>query len=153
MLLASTADALTGAWFARQKHFPRAALQWLQAPAPPVLHAACRWLDDYFAGRRPDIEKIPLAPFGTPFQQRVWALLRDIPYGRTTTYGALARRLAPQRMAAQAVGGAVGRNPVAIFIPCHRVLGSGGALTGYAGGLERKQRLLLHEGINLSPAS
>ena len=153
MLLASTADALTGAWFARQKHFPRAALQWLQAPAPPILSAARRWLDDYFSGHHPDIEKIPLAPSGTPFQQRVWNMLRAIPYGNTTTYGALAQRLAPPRMAAQAVGGAVGRNPLSIIIPCHRVLGSGGALTGYAAGLDIKRRLLQHEGICLSPAN
>ena len=152
MLLASTGDALTGAWFEQQKHFPHAALQWLDTSAPPVLHAARRWLDDYFAGLRPDIEKIPLAPPGTPFQQRVWKMLRIIPHGGTATYGALAQRLAPPRVAAQAVGGAVGRNPIAIIIPCHRVLGSGGALTGYAAGLDIKRRLLQHEGIHLPPA-
>ena len=152
MLLASTGAALAGAWFEQQKHFPRAALQWLDASAPPVLHAARRWLDDYFAGLRPDISKIPLAPFGTPFQQRVWNMLRAIPYGSTTTYGALAQRLAPPRMAAQAVGGAVGRNPIAIIIPCHRVVGSGGALTGYAAGLDIKRHLLQHEGIHLPPS-
>lgn len=107
-----------------------------------------RWLDGYFAGRRPDFAP-PLKPQGTHFQELVWQLLLDIPYGATTTYGelaqALAQRLGKERMSAQAVGQAVGHNPIAIIIPCHRVVGKNGQLTGYAGGLERKKALLALE--------
>jgi methylated-DNA-[protein]-cysteine S-methyltransferase len=106
----------------------------------PELQAAILWLDDYFAGRIPTT-RIPLAPKGTAFQQSVWQLLRQIPYGQSTTYGALAQKLS-KTMSAQAVGQAVGKNPISIMIPCHRVLGSGGALTGYAGGLDKKIALL-----------
>ena len=110
------------------------------------------WLDDYFAGRNPDPSPLPLAPGGTPFQKEVWQLLRSIPYGRLTTYGEIARELAVSRgmrkMSAQAVGQAVGRNPIWIIIPCHRVLGARCQLTGYAGGLEKKIWLLQHEGHN-----
>ena len=104
------------------------------------LQAAILWLDDYFAGRIPTT-RISLAPKGTPFQQSVWQLLRQIPYGQSTTYGSLAKKLS-KTMSAQAVGQAVGKNPISIMIPCHRVLGSGGALTGYAGGLDKKIALL-----------
>jgi methylated-DNA-[protein]-cysteine S-methyltransferase len=106
----------------------------------PELQAAILWLDDYFAGRIPTT-RIPLAPKGTEFQQSVWQLLRQIPYGQSTTYGSLAQKLS-KTMSAQAVGQAVGKNPISIMIPCHRVLGSGGALTGYAGGLDKKIALL-----------
>ncbi|MGM9529892.1 MAG: methylated-DNA--[protein]-cysteine S-methyltransferase [Phascolarctobacterium sp.] len=110
-----------------------------------VLAKTKQWLDEYFAGHCPDFTP-PLKPQGTPFQELVWQLLLDIPYGATTTYGelaqAVAQRLGKERMSAQAVGQAVGRNPIAIIIPCHRVVGSKGQLTGYAGGLERKRALL-----------
>ena len=103
----------------------------------------------YFSGREPDFA-VPLRPSGTPFQQEVWAALREIPYGQTTTYGAIARQMAARRglprLSAQAVGGAVGRNPICILVPCHRVLGADGSLTGYAGGVERKRWLLESEG-------
>lgn len=116
-----------------------------------VLLQTRAWLAAYFSGQNPAPEDIPLAPQGTPFQRAVWALLREIPYGASTTYGALAARIAAQRgiprMAAQAVGGAVGRNPIAILIPCHRVLGADGSLTGYAGGLDKKIALLTLENI------
>lgn len=121
------------------------------AELSPILQQTARWLEVYWSGRDPG----PLPPLhlqGTPFQLAVWELLRAIPYGRTTTYGALARQLAAQtgrpRMSAQAVGGAVGRNPAAILIPCHRVLGADGSLTGYAYGLEVKRSLLALEGID-----
>ena len=107
-----------------------------------------RWLDVYFSGRKPDFTP-PTAPAGTAFQQSVWEILRTIPYGETTTYGAIARRIEQNtgcRMSAQAVGGAVGRNPISILIPCHRVIGADGSLTGYAGGLDKKERLLQWEG-------
>ncbi|MGN0707783.1 MAG: methylated-DNA--[protein]-cysteine S-methyltransferase [Faecalibacterium sp.] len=119
---------------------------------PPILRQTAHWLEAYWLGRDPG-PLPPLHPEGTPFQQRVWALLCSVPYGQTTTYGALARQIAAQtgrpRMSAQAVGGAVGRNPIAILVPCHRVLGADGSLTGYAYGLECKQRLLALEGILL----
>lgn len=113
----------------------------------PALDAACRWLDVYFSGQEPDFTpKLHLV--GSDFRQAVWALLRKIPYGQTTTYGALAGQLAEQsgkRVSAQAVGGAVGHNPVSLIVPCHRVVGSDGSLTGYAGGVEKKMRLLTLE--------
>lgn len=101
------------------------------------------WLEGYFQGRKPVIT-FPLSPAGTAFQQQVWEILQRIPYGQTTTYGAIARAISPT-MSAQAVGGAVGRNPIAVIIPCHRCIGANGQLTGYAGGLEIKQWLLRHE--------
>ncbi|MBO7489614.1 MAG: methylated-DNA--[protein]-cysteine S-methyltransferase [Bacteroidales bacterium] len=105
----------------------------------PVFEAAVRWLDRYFAGGIPDFEP-PLRMIGTPFQQSVWRELMTIPYGQTATYGDIARRIGCR--SAQAVGGAVGRNPIAIIVPCHRVVGADGSLTGYAYGLEIKQQLL-----------
>ena len=114
----------------------------------PVFGEVCRWLDVYFAGRDPGALP-PLAPHGTAFQQVVWKVMRGIPYGTTTTYGRIAARIAAARggrMSAQAVGGAVGRNPISILIPCHRVIGADGNLTGYAGGLDKKEYLLELEG-------
>ena len=108
-----------------------------------------RWLDLYFAGKEPDFSPA-LNPTGTAFQMSVWAILQTIPFGETTTYGAIARRLEEQtkkRMSAQAVGGAVGRNPISIIVPCHRVIGADGSLTGYAGGLDKKEYLLRTEGF------
>ena len=111
----------------------------------PVLQATKRWLNIYFSGQEPDFMP-PLRPTGTDFQQKVWQLLRQIPYGETTTYGEIARALAVQqgqsRMSAQAVGGAVGHNEISIIIPCHRVVGTNGSLTGYAGGIDKKVKLL-----------
>ena len=115
----------------------------------PVFREVCRWLDVYFAGRDPGALP-PLAPHGTAFQQAVWKVLRGIPYGTTTTYGRIAAHIAAARggrMSAQAVGGAVGRNPISILIPCHRVIGADGSLTGYAGGLDKKDALLRLEGV------
>ena len=113
----------------------------------PVLHAARRYGAAYFAGEIPDLSDLPLSPKGTVFQRKVWQELLKIPYGATDTYGALAGRLGSS---ARAVGSAVGRNPISIIIPCHRVLASDGSLTGYAGGLENKEKLLRLEGV-LSP--
>ena len=139
--LTSDGTALTGLWFDDRKPDP-AANQYREDLS--IFASAKRWLDDYFAGNPREID-FPIAPSGTPFQQRVWQILLTIPYGETTTYGALARQLGP-KMSAQAVGQAVGRNPVSILIPCHRVIGADGALTGYAAGLEIKTWLLHHEG-------
>ena len=115
----------------------------------PVFEEVSRWLDAYFAGRDPGALP-PLAPHGTAFQQAVWKILRRIPYGTTTTYGRIAAHIAAARggrMSAQAVGGAVGRNPISIIIPCHRVIGADSSLTGYAGGLDKKEYLLRLEGV------
>ena len=116
--------------------------------APGCFDAVHSWLDDYFRGIPREID-FPMAPEGTPFQQLVWKLLLDIPYGKTQTYGALAalaaRQMGKEKMSAQAIGQAVGRNPIAIIIPCHRCVGSDGKLTGYAWGIEKKQWLLNHE--------
>lgn len=120
----------------------------------PALAMAVRWLDRYFAGDRPTPDELPIAPVGGSFRQEVWKILRGIPYGEMMTYGEIARRIADNRgiakMAAQAVGGAVGHNPISIVIPCHRVVGTGGNLTGYGGGIALKQALLAHEGVDLS---
>ena len=110
----------------------------------PVLLAARLWLDAYFAGKAPEVSGLPLSPKGTGFQKKVWQELLNIPYGATDTYGALAGRLGSS---ARAVGSAVGHNPISIIIPCHRVLAADGSLTGYAGGLENKEKLLQLEGI------
>lgn len=138
-------DLLRGLWFIGQKYEPRETAAWPRAQDHPVLAALSSQLADYFAGRLRDFD-LPLAPRGTPFQTAVWDLLRTIPSGRTVTYGTLARRIGEQRdgraPSAQAVGGAVGHNPISIVIPCHRVVGANGSLTGYAGGLERKAALL-----------
>ena len=104
-----------------------------------MLAAARRWLDAYFAGERPDVAGLPLAPRGTAFQRRVWSALLAIPYGETRTYGELAAALGSSP---RAVGSAVGKNPISVIVPCHRVLGADGSLTGYAGGLDRKRAIL-----------
>ena len=122
-------------------------------PELPVFLQTEDWLNRYFAGEAPSIAGLPLNPAGTPFQKQVWEILCRIPQGQLRSYGSIAREIAAARgqgkMSAQAVGQAVGRNPICIIIPCHRVVGSQGALTGYAGGLENKRRLLLHEGHTL----
>ena len=148
LTLASDGAALTGLWIEGQKYFPHFADGESQASESiPVLTEAARWLDEYFDGLRPDPSFLPLSPQGSDFRQRVWRLLLTIPYGSTVTYGELAREVFGKKSAsAQAIGGAVGHNPISIIIPCHRVVGSGGSLTGYAGGLERKLWLLRHEG-------
>ena len=138
-------DALCGFWFIGQKYYPQAVRHWIEQPKYPVFPALRRWLDEYFAGAapRPDFA---LTAQGTAFQKAVWDLLLHIPYGETTTYGELSKQLAAlcnlPSMSAQAVGGAVGHNPISLLIPCHRVVGSTGKLTGYAGGLDKKEALL-----------
>lgn len=137
ILLAADDLGLTGLWFAGQKYFP--SLEPHCQEALPVFQSARQWLDLYFAGKNPDFTP-PLHLTGTPFQQQVWQILLTIPYGETVTYGEIAKKL--RCKSAQAVGGAVGHNPISILVPCHRVLGAKGNLTGYAGGLERKTYLL-----------
>lgn len=149
ILLSGDERALTGLWFAGQKYAPARPPE--TALSPAVLEQTEDFLAAYWAGA-PLPPPPPLAPAGSPFRQAVWRLLREIPYGKTTTYGALAQALRSAGISAapQAVGGAVGRNPISILIPCHRVVGSSGSLTGYAGGLGRKRYLLEREGVDLS---
>ena len=152
ILLACDETGLTGAWFEGQKHVGSGlGPEWTENSFPRLAEAG-RWLDRYFAGREPDFMP-PLHPVGTPFQCAVWELLREIPYGTVTTYGEIARRLALRngaaRISARAVGGAIGRNRLSLFIPCHRVVGAGGSLTGYAGGVSRKAALLRLEAGSL----
>ena len=145
MILAAEGGAVIGLWFHGQR-YERAGLD-ENAPETDesaVLSAACLWLDAYFAGKRPAITSVPLDARGSDFQKLVWEKLIQIPYGETTTYGAIAKSISPE-MSAQAVGGAVGHNPVSIIIPCHRVVGADGSLTGYAGGVEIKRKLLMFE--------
>jgi methylated-DNA-[protein]-cysteine S-methyltransferase len=154
MTAAADQDGLTGLWFIGQKHYPPAAAGWTVTPDHPTFATLRRQLQGYFSGELSSFEDMPLAPQGSPFQKAVWEALVRIPFGETATYGDIAKEIAAARglhsMSAQAVGGAVGRNPISILIPCHRVVGSGGSLTGYAGGLHRKDALLRIEGIRRS---
>jgi methylated-DNA-[protein]-cysteine S-methyltransferase len=144
MLLAASSRGLAGIWFVGQRHGPDSS-SWRQDAQHPILLQAAAQLGDYFAGRRTQFE-LPLdLQAGTPFQQSVWQALLAIPRGGTTSYAALGRQVGKPQ-AARAVGAAVGRNPLSIVVPCHRVIGTGGALTGYAGGIERKTALLRLEG-------
>ena len=148
ILLAADEIGLTGLWFAGQKYYP-AQLTDSSEGSCPVLEQAIRWLDAYFAGDRPDF--VPAVHLvGTQYQVAVWESLLTIPYGKTATYGAIgamtAERLGKTRFSARAVGAAVGRNPISVIVPCHRVVGANGSLTGYAGGLNRKESLLTLEG-------
>lgn len=153
ILLAAGREGLTGLWFDGAKYCAARLDPDHRAGSLPVLDETRRWLDLYFTGREPDFMP-PLHMTGTDFQMAVWNILRKIPYGRTTTYGAIAKELAARRglarMPAQAVGGAVGHNKISILIPCHRVVGSGGSLTGYAGGVDKKSALLQLEGADMT---
>lgn len=142
VLIARTEEGLAGLWFESQKWYP-APIDAPECPDDPLLREAATQVTDYFAGRRTRFE-LPLDLHGSPFQRSVWQALRDIECGATKSYADIARGIgAPQ--AVRAVGAAVGRNPVSVIVPCHRVLGSGGQLTGYAGGLDRKRALLALE--------
>ena len=153
ILLAADEVGLTGLWFDGQKYFARDLPAEHTERNTPLLLKAGRWLDIYFTGREPDF-MLPLHPVGSAFRQSVWEILLQIPYGQTMTYGEIARQLTEQkggaRVSAQAVGGAVGHNEISILIPCHRVVGSNGSLTGYAGGIEKKRRLLELERADMS---
>lgn len=148
ILLAADEIGLTGLWFEGQKYFALHLDREAEEGELPLLTMAKRWLDVYFSGKEPDLT-VPLHLAGTDFQKEVWNMLCSIPYGQTITYGEIARKLAEKkgisRMSARAVGGAVGHNPVSIIVPCHRVTGKKGKLTGYAGGLDRKKKLLALE--------
>ena len=153
ILLAADDVGLTGLWFEGQKYFALHLDKEHEEKEVPPFESAKRWLDLYFSGKAPDFT-VPLHFTGTDFQNEVWEILYAIPYGQLTTYGEIARQLAAKRglehMSAQAVGGAVGHNEISIIVPCHRVVGSNGSLTGYAGGIDKKQALLTLEGVDMS---
>ena len=151
ILLAADEIGLTGLWFFGQSYFADTLPAEQITQETPILAQAKEWLDEYFSGKEPDFTPT-LHPIGSPFRQAVWKLLLQIPYGQTTTYGEIARQLEKLQnrphMSAQAVGGAVGHNGISIIIPCHRVVGTKGSLTGYAGGLDKKMALLELEHAN-----
>lgn len=142
--LASDGEALTGLWFVGQKYYGSTLDKEHEEAEQAVFADTRRWLDIYFSGLKPDFTPL-LSTAGSPFRRRVWASLLRIPYGRTATYGDVAKEMAAERgfsVSAQAVGGAVGHNPISLIIPCHRVVGTNGSLTGYAGGVDKKLALL-----------
>ena len=145
MLIASDGEAICGVWFYGQKYFKSTIDDCIVNDDLAIFKKVTRWFDEYFSGLNPEID-FELRPEGSEFRQKVWKVLSEIPYGKTMTYGEIASRISP-KMSAQAVGGAVGHNPISIIIPCHRVLGTDGKLTGYAGGVDRKAELLKLERI------
>ena len=158
IVMASNGRAIVGLWFEGQKYFGSGLLEAaVDAENAEEFHKAKDWLDRYFAGNRPEISELRLEPSGSEFRQIVWKMLCQIPYGAVITYGEIAKRIARARsvgsFSSQAVGGAVGHNPISIIIPCHRVVGAGGSLTGYAGGIDKKIELLKLEGVDLSGLS
>lgn len=156
LLLSANEKALTGLWIEGQKHYG-ALLSHIseENSNSPIIKSATLWLNRYFNGEKPAPGELPLEPKGSDFQRMVWDILLHIPYGEVITYGDIAKEIALKkgidRMSAQAVGGAVGRNPISIIIPCHRVIGANGELTGYDGGIAIKQQLLSFEGAPFIP--
>lgn len=147
LTLASDGNNLIGLWIEGQKYFASTVKnEMVERGELPIFQETKNWLSRYFRGEKPAILELLLAPEGSEFRQKVWKILCEIPYGEVTTYGDIAKKLGVSRMSAQAVGGAVGHNPISIIIPCHRVVGSNGSLTGYAGGLDLKIKLLELEG-------
>lgn len=151
ILLAADESGLTGLWFKDQKFFAHGLDHEHEEKDTSILSDTRKWLDIYFSGKEPDFY-IPLHLIGTDFQKEVWSILSSIPYGKTMTYGEIAEIVARKRnlkrMSAQAIGSAVGHNEISIIIPCHRVVGSNGSLTGYAGGIDKKEALLKLEGVS-----
>jgi len=155
ILLVSNEKSLVGLWLEDQKYYlGKIDKELIQNGEPAILKQAKQWLDRYFNQAQPALSELSLAPMGTPFQHDVWKILCNIPYGQTMTYGEIAAQIAikmnKKSMSAQAVGNAVGHNPISIIIPCHRVVGSNGNLTGYAGGIEKKIKLLQLEHVDLT---
>jgi methylated-DNA-[protein]-cysteine S-methyltransferase len=148
MILTATAKGLAGVYFKGQKHFPKQR-DWQRDPRNALLNQAKRELAEYFAGKRTHFS-VTLDPQGTPFQRSVWKQIAKVGFGKTLTYGELAKR-AGHPGSARAAGAATGRNPLSVIVPCHRIMGSDGSLTGYAGGLGRKRALLALEGIDRLP--
>lgn len=153
--IASDGTSLSGLWLEGQKyHGNTISGQVTVKHDIPIFHQTKKWLDQYFLGEKPSISQLSLAPNGSSFRQDIWQILCDIPYGNVITYGDIAKKMAQKMnrasMSSQAVGGAVGHNPISIIIPCHRVVGANGSLTGYAGGIEKKVKLLELEGVDMS---
>lgn len=152
LTLASDGEHITGLWMENQKYYGSTLGTNVQEQMLPVFDRAIQWLNAYFKGERPEMT-LPLAPQGSEFRRAVWNILCEIPYGEVITYGQIskimAKKLGKETMSAQAVGGAVGHNPISILIPCHRVVGANGSLTGYAGGIDKKIRLLRLEAVDL----
>lgn len=150
LLLACDGGKLTGLWLAKQKYYAAGLPETAQHDdSLPIFKQTKNWLDRYFQKQNPQIAELPLTLSGTPFRRQVWQLLCQIPYGEVTTYGSLAEKMSFQtgkKVSARAVGCAIGHNPMSIIIPCHRVVGANGSLTGYAGGLSAKIKLLTLEG-------
>ena len=155
--LASDGDAIVGLWFDGQKYFGAGLPRTCQTEDLPIFQETQRWLELYFQSKRPPDFTPRLRPLGTKFRQAVWDILLKIPYGQTVTYGEISKAVARENhltsMSPQAVGGAVSHNPISLIIPCHRVVGTGGSLTGYAGGIDKKIALLTLEGVDVSPFS
>ena len=154
-LVCDDKESLAGLWIEGQKYFGCSIdAEIIENNSLEVFKKAKNWLDRYFMGRKPEISELSLAPIGNNFRQQVWQILCKIPYGKTITYGEIARIIAKEngkeKMSAQAVGNAIGHNPISIIIPCHRVVGANGSLTGYAGGIETKIKLLKHEQTDIS---
>ncbi len=150
ILLASENNKLIGLWFENQKYFLGSITEELvENNQEEILVKTKNWLDEYFKGNNPSIEYLALAPIGSAFAKTVWQVLKNIPYGTTTTYKNISLEVAnilnKKSISCQAIGGAIGHNPISIIIPCHRVIASNGSLTGYAGGLDKKKKLLEHE--------
>ncbi len=153
--LVSDGENLTSLWMEKHRYPYPATEEFAESCSTlPIFDETQKWLTAYFAKKRPSANVLPLAPSGSPFRQEIWRLLCQIPYGQVTTYGELARQasanMGRKQMSAQAVGGAVGHNPISIIIPCHRVVGTNGSLTGFGGGMENKIWLLKHEGLDMT---
>ena len=155
ILLASKNSKLIGLWIEGQKYFLGNLKEEVSKKDDEIILVKTKkWLARYFYGEKPEISELDLEPIGSDFAKNVWLLLCEIPYGEVTTYGEIAKKMAKimnkNKMSAQAVGGAVGHNPISIIIPCHRVVGANGNLTGYAGGIDKKIKLLEHENVNMT---
>ena len=153
--VASDGERIVGLWMERQKHYPKAMSgELVKKDDLPIFKLVKRWLDRYLGGDKPLVDELPLAPEGSDFQKKVWKILCEIPYGTYIMYGDIAKRIATEPgkagMYGRPVGGAVGKNPISIIIPCHRVVGSNGSLTGFGGGMEKKIWLLEHEGVDMT---
>lgn len=155
ILLASKNEKLIGLWLENQKYYLANFKEELkEVEGNDILNKTREWLNRYFKGDRPKINELDIEPIGSDFRKSVWRILCNIPYGKVITYNDIAKEIAKEKgikqMSAQAVGGAVGHNPISIIIPCHRVVGSNGSLTGYAGGVKKKKYLLEHEKVDMS---
>lgn len=151
LLLAEKEESLIGLWLTGQKYFLGSLKEeQTERDDTAIFKQTQKWLDRYFAGQKPATSELRLAPDGSEFRRAVWKILCEIPYGEVMTYGEIAKRIGGEKMSAQAVGGAVAHNPISIIIPCHRVVGTNGSLTGYAGGIDKKIKLLTLEGADMT---